>query len=272
MRNGVTVMLMNYGRPNLLRDQVLPKLCSYDLVSQVIISHGLAESSWLAAEFTHPKVLHTLDFAPGGLNEKLGVARRFKVAGDHATSPWVLIMDDDILPTEEALGELVGLFASNPNRIVGKWGRRRHLWPHVAYDTVDSFGDVDVVLTKCFMVKRAALSLFTGYADVLGIPAGLPSTVLWNGEDIFISLMHKFSSGYWNYAAPARLLSGVAEVSASDALDNPISGGVDKSILGIAFSIFNLQGGRKAWLHAVHRATLWGLAEHRFELLQRQLI
>ena len=34
------------------------------------------------------------------LNEVYGVALRFKVGALYATRPWVLIMDDDILPSE----------------------------------------------------------------------------------------------------------------------------------------------------------------------------
>lgn len=70
---GITVMLMNWGRPELLRDTVLPALCSYTSVAQVIISHGLEASSWLAHAFRHPKVLHRFDYGSGGLNEQLGM-------------------------------------------------------------------------------------------------------------------------------------------------------------------------------------------------------
>lgn len=129
--------LMNYGRPNVLKETILPALLSYKAVAQVIVSHG-KESTDFSADFAHPKVKHRLDWRAGGLNDMLGVALRFKVGTLDATQPWVLIMDDDILPSEASLDALLDTFAANPNRIVGKWGRSQHLKP--VYDTVDVYG------------------------------------------------------------------------------------------------------------------------------------
>ena len=264
---GITVMLMNYGRPDLLLHAVLPTLCSYSSVAQVIVSHGLERTSWLADRFAHRKVLHRLDYGRGGLNERIGVARRFKIPGDNATSPWVLIMDDDIIPTEKALNILIDAFAINPNRIVGKWGRRKNMWPHTMYDSIDSYGDVEVVLTKFYLVKRDALSLFEDYADVIGIPRGLPAKVLWNGEDIFMSHVHMFASGNLNYILSPGVLTGVEEVQA----EGSISGNVDKTIPGIIGAVVDIGLGKKVVDHAFHRTALWGLLEHRFNLIKRQM-
>ena len=57
----------------------------------------------------------------GRMNEMYGVALRFKVGALYATRPWVLIMDDDILPSESSIETLIETFAANPDRIVGKW-------------------------------------------------------------------------------------------------------------------------------------------------------
>ena len=63
---------------------------------------------------------------PGADNMLTG---RFMISGANATQPWVVVMDDDILPSQEALDNLINAFEENPNRIVGKWGRKRHvLW------------------------------------------------------------------------------------------------------------------------------------------------
>ena len=41
--------------------------------------------------------------------------------------------------------------------------------------------------------KKDALGLFFDYTKVMGLPKGLPHKVLWNGEDIFMTLTHKFA-------------------------------------------------------------------------------
>ena len=58
----------------------------------------------------------------------------------------MIIMDDDILPSKAGVDQLLAEFARSTDRIVGKWGRNAHMYP--LYNTVDAFGEVDVVLTK----------------------------------------------------------------------------------------------------------------------------
>ena len=86
-----------------------------------------------------------------------GVARRFRIPGDNATQPWVLIMDDDILPSQEALDQLIRAFAENPNRIVGKWGRMRcvsHL--HLHAKCLHEQGWAGQFTGPCHAVRRRA--------------------------------------------------------------------------------------------------------------------
>jgi hypothetical protein len=44
--------------------------------------------AYVAEKMIHPKVMHTMDYGKGGLNDALGVARRFKIAETDATQPW----------------------------------------------------------------------------------------------------------------------------------------------------------------------------------------
>ena len=52
---------MNYGRPEQLRDQLLPALVGYPQVAQVIVAHAKQSSAELVTPFKHQKVVHRLD-------------------------------------------------------------------------------------------------------------------------------------------------------------------------------------------------------------------
>ena len=62
---GITVVLMNYGRPDVLVDTILPALVGYGSVAQVIVSH-VKDRTDFSTNYEHPKVQHRLDYAEGG--------------------------------------------------------------------------------------------------------------------------------------------------------------------------------------------------------------
>ena len=96
-QNGVSVVLMNYGRPDILLETILPALVSYKRIAQVIVSHG-KESTDFTDEFSHPKVIHRVDYNEGGpVNETLALALALALVRSpscdlpraHALSRWV---------------------------------------------------------------------------------------------------------------------------------------------------------------------------------------
>ena len=118
--------------------------------------------------------------------------------------------------------------------------------------------ECDVVLTKFMMVRRDTLSLFFDYAEVLGLPLGLVGThTRWNGEDIFMSLVHKAASGNLNYAMPKESLIDVVEVESASS--PAISGGVPKDVTAILHPVGIFKGVGHIW----HRMKMWSLAEDR---------
>eukprot|EP00041_Stephanoeca_diplocostata_P014171 m.254877 g.254877 ORF g.254877 m.254877 type:complete len:352 (-) comp19607_c0_seq7:1287-2342(-) len=255
---GVSVVLLNWGRPELVLHTVLPALVSFKNVAQVVVSHGRRDTAYISELAIHPKILHRLDYKSGGLNAMLGVASRFEAALLDATQPWVLIMDDDILPSEEGIDQLITAMAQNPYRIVGKWGRTQHVWPF--YDTVDVYGDCDVVLTKFMMLQRDAIELFFDYADILGLARGLPgSRVVWNGEDVFMSLVHRAASGHPNYALPPSALGDVAELAGAPGM----SADLPKDWRALVPSGAHVH----ALVHWWHRSRFWAVVVDRLRRL-----
>eukprot|EP00941_MAST-03F_sp_MAST-3F-sp1_P001471 g1471.t1 len=274
----VSVVVMNWDRPDTLRDAVIPALLASPRVSEVIVSHGKPDTAEaLTRDVRHPRVIHVSKFEA---NKKIGVASRFETAIEHASEEWVIFMDDDIIPSENAMEELLREFARNPNRIVGKWGRHQHFWPF--YDTVDVDGNCEVVLTKFMIMKHSTISLFFQYAHLLGLPRGLsPHSVkpVWNGEDIFMSLIHSdaaLSSLAGNGKNFAILnLSGVSdggmeEKNNNDQQKKAISSNIPKDWTAIFHFLPRPIGsgrGFSAMKHWWHRTKLWFLITARLERL-----
>ena len=104
--------------------------------------------------------------------------------------------------------------------------------------------------------------------QILGIPLGLGgSRTRWNGEDIFMSMVHSAASGNLNFAVPKESLAEVVEVGetagkagSSTAPSSPaISGGVPKDLTALLHPMGLLKGVGHVW----HRMKMWSLAEHR---------
>jgi Glycosyl transferase family 64 domain len=93
-------------------------------------------------------------------------------------------------------------YPHNPHRIVGRYGRVYHeastwwSWYHTGnhgYDTRTYTGRVEVVLTKFLMLHRTTCRAFFDYQHLvyndLIVPQSQRQPPLWNGEDIFMSLV-----------------------------------------------------------------------------------
>ena len=137
-----------------------------------------------------------------------------------------MFLDDDLLPSAKAFEVLIAAFSADTNRIVGKWGRSQHVKPF--YDTIDCDGLCDVVLTKFMIMRRADIGRFFDYATTMGMDRGLPgSTPVWNGEDIFMSLVNSHCKGvsHKHLAMPSLDVVPIASLTGSQ---NAISGDIPK--------------------------------------------
>jgi len=193
MNKKISMVVMNWLRPHLLKDVILPLVTKYKLIDEIIISHGREDTYF---EFDHPKIVNRKDW--GEINEYYGLSRRF-LAASEASNEIILMIDDDCYPNEFALETLCNAYTENPNRIVGSWGRI--LSKGCTYNCVDSFGDVMIVLTKCMLFNKELGYEFFKYAPIASeiIKQGKP---FWNGEDIFMSAVATNYYGNPNYTVP----------------------------------------------------------------------
>ena len=204
----------------MIRDSSLMRtLLSHPNVDEVLLLHANPKTAF---EFVHPKVVNidAIEY-----NDEMGLSLRFYFC-QLARNEWVIHVDDDMEFTVAALNELLIEYSRNPHRIVGRFGRDLTL-PNSfnGYNSKDTHKSTEVVLTKLMVMERQTCAAFFSYAHlvwndvVLQIPEGrleiwlsaslfllstsltqrIPGYVcrlclsckgpLWNGEDIFMSLV-----------------------------------------------------------------------------------
>jgi hypothetical protein len=228
----ISVVLLNWARPNYLRELILPALTQSPLVDEVIVSHGRADTRF---DFQHERcsIVHREDW--GSINERYGLARRF-LAAQFARNETVLIMDDDIVVPPDALCSLHRFFTERPNRIHGIWGRRPDFWKN--FTIKDVYGDVPIVVTKCMLMPRALCERFFEQKHLVEgvVTEGRP---FWNGEDIFMSLVSVKTSGNLPVAHRITL--------------EELAGGSESVSYGMEHLLYR----RKFFRHCVAQLDLW---------------
>lgn len=148
-----------------------------------------------------------------------------------------------------------------------------HLWPF--YDTMDTDGPTDVVLTKFMLMRTSAVALFQAYASLLGLERGLGGgKPVWNGEDLFMNLVHQAAARRSNFAI--RGLPGVEDGLPwnGQGEGTAISKNIPKDWTAI-WSFLPGGNGYDAARHLWHRTRLWTLTSARLdrvdELMARDL-
>ena len=68
----ISVVIMNWLRPDILQNYILKDMVNYDLVDEIILSHGREDTYF---EFDHPKIVNRKDW--GDVNNYYGLSRRF---------------------------------------------------------------------------------------------------------------------------------------------------------------------------------------------------
>jgi len=182
----ISVVLMNFSRPRMIRESSMMRvLLSHPNIDEVLLLHANEKTAF---EFVHPKVKN-IDAI--GHNNEMGLSLRFYFC-QIARNYWVLHLDDDMEFTTEALKELIVEYGRNPKRIVGRFGR--DFTPGNSfngYNSENSHKNSEVVLTKLMLMERDTCSAFFDYAHLVWNDVVLHNGEgpLWNGEDIFMSLV-----------------------------------------------------------------------------------
>ena len=191
-----SVVLMNFSRPRMIQESTLMRtLLSHPNVGEVILLHSNPKTAF---HFVHPKVINVDSTRQ---NDEMGLSLRFYFC-QLAKNPWVIHVDDDMEFSVGTLSELFIEFARNPKRIVGRFGRDtvgdENSNSFNGYSSHSSHKQTEVVLTKLMMMERNTCGAFFEHAHLIWEDTVLNNGEgpLWNGEDIFMSLVANHVYGH----------------------------------------------------------------------------
>lgn len=266
--NKVSIVLMNHSRPRMIRESSLMRtLLAHPNVGEVLLLHSNPNTQF---ELVHEKVTN---IDASGENDEIGLGLRFYFC-QTARYGWVIHVDDDMEFDLGTLSDLIIEFSKNPQRIVGRFGRSLDFnfdFMYNGYSSVDTSRQTEVILTKLMIMERSTCGAFFEYADTIWEDIILNEGVgpLWNGEDIFMSLVanHKYGSNANNYAMDWLDVRDAPE-SLKDYTDGrfDVSGGLPKHALRF-WDWKWWQSVARRNRHYAYRGKLWQTAKERLALL-----
>lgn len=260
----VSVLLINYSRPRMVRDSTLMRtLLSHPNIDQVLLLHANPKTAF---EFVHDKVVN-IDATRA--NDEMGLSLRFFYC-QLAKNDWILHVDDDMEFPTSTLNELLIEYSRNPRRIVGRFGRDLRLGNSFnGYSSTSTHKSTEVVLTKLMIMERETCSAFFDYAHLVWDDVVLSSGEgpLWNGEDIFMSLVanHVYGTPKNNFA-----MDWLDVWQASDSLKDYDNGKLDISGGMKGYRLWDWQWWQSVLRRNRHysfRGQLWQTAKKRLEEL-----
>lgn len=261
----VSVVLMNHSPSShvLKESELLPMLLHHSSVEEVVILHFHPKSKY---KYLHPKVVN-IDATKE--KDKMGLSVRFYFC-QMAKNDWVLHVDDDLVFSENTVNEMLLEFSKNTKRIVGRYGRDRQENNRFhGYSSRDTSKETEVVLSKFMVMERDTCSDFFQYSHLIweDIVLNHGEGPLWNGEDIFMSLVSNHVHGHDgeknNYAMDwLEVTNYPNKVKKYASMEFDMNGG----FLGIDFLDFNWwMGLLNKNRHYSYRGKLWKEAKERLE-------
>ena len=121
------------------------------------------------------------------LNNVFGLSLRF-IATIDAINEHILFIDDDILPHPVTILNMFQKYERRQPCIVGKYGRK--VLPNLDYSSKPHYDKRSpIALTSLVLVPKKLCLAFIDRMEVLNSFVNEISKPLWNGEDIFLSLL-----------------------------------------------------------------------------------
>ena len=181
----ISLIILNWKRSNNIKKHILPYLEDNRIIDEIIISHGREESIF-HYESKKKNIIHRYDHE---LNTNFGLSLRF-LAALTSKNKFIMFMDDDEIISNQDIETSYYKLKNNTNLgIVGKYGRKFYKdGQNYIYNYHNYSGISDIILTKFMILRKNVIydffshSMYVEYLQTKAKP-------LWNGEDIFISLL-----------------------------------------------------------------------------------
>lgn len=189
----ITLSVLNWGRPDNLKEIILPVMVRYRLIDEVIISHGRADTVF---DFSSPYADVVCLDDTEEVNREFGIARRW-LAWERARNKVVLSLDDDIILPESQLEILWKRYRENPRAIHGLADMQRAVPSFMSKRSGEQILQAGCYLTSADL-GRVCLDRVQEYTEYIHEPQN--SYPLWDGDYIFASLMSYFFNGVINHS------------------------------------------------------------------------
>lgn len=196
----LTVVILNFNRPNFIKNDIIGSIKKNRNIDEIIVSHG-KESTY----FEIKDVVSLKHY--GDMNKDYGLTLRF-LTGSLSKNKYVMIIDDDIIPSDETINFLYQKIKEESDIIHGIYGRNISK----GYSITNVFGDVPIVLTRCLVTTKDMCKYFMDNFRNFENNLIREARPYWNGEDILFSLLSiqrskKLNKSYnlkhynrlWNY-------------------------------------------------------------------------
>ena len=267
----VSVVIMNHNRPRMLKESTLIQtLSNHPNIDEILLCHSNPQT-----KFDHDNpIVRNIDAIEA--NQKYGLSLRFHYAATEVRNPWVIHVDDDQEMTMDAISHLLGIFSMNPHRIVGRYGRLYNLFwnqQRHGYNTRTILGPVEVVLTKFMVMETRICHYFDKYRYLINDKMLTESHPLWNGEDIFMSLVANHVYGvpldgpYRNFALKLNVWEASDTLKDDDTGNYDISGNMDRHrIWNVGWTAY-WKAYTKAQSHTAYRGRLWDMTKQQLSQL-----
>jgi len=114
----VSVFILNYNRPhNIIRS--IPLLVQSELIDEIVISNGDPNNA--IQSVANEKVIVVNDFST---NDVIGAGRRWKGVVENCSNNFIIILDDDVIPSNNLIKRMVRLLQKDENGLYGPIARK----------------------------------------------------------------------------------------------------------------------------------------------------
>lgn len=184
----ISVVIINWVRPNNVK-LILQNLVEFDEIENIVVIMANPASAFT---YLHPKVRHMVNYS---ISDKWGVAVRIYACAYETQHHRVLLLDDDLLLSHEDIWRLMAVTATDRRPVCFKeFGRiKRYTRNKTHFDRRPNL----MCLTRAVLIDRSFCHEFFRFAPLMKSfieKNSFRMTTHWNGEDIFLALVHLYVS------------------------------------------------------------------------------
>lgn len=186
----ITFVILNYKRPRNLVEHILPSLLKNELIDKIIVSHALRETCFDTYVY-NDRLLQLKNFEE---QKKVGMYCRF-LATERATTECIAFQDDDFVVDNASIKFCYEQWLEDKHSIHGVTGRVITETTYIPKNALSA--RVPVILPHFAMTSSLTIKKVMELAPIVA-PYVQDCKPIWNGEDIFLSIVAMLQTKKFN--------------------------------------------------------------------------